>query len=383
VISNCNLRVCRAGPSKNREPEQAATRAPCTHKNTDHYIVAAIALLGGTLHVHLAHFLVVACLSGPAMAEAGPTRSDRDRLKAHRAEKPYDRVQPRPSLRRSASIVESLKSIVTIPFSWLTSGSNGPNSRPTDSPDSSPTLSLRVPNGKMKRKPSSPDSSDVGPTPKKRRRGSPNTVLAVSQPSTSALRSSVSAPLFSSQPATLRLHRATFLPPLPRMSTPSRQNSIEPIGFASPALRASPSVGSAIFARRAMSITPQASFDESTERTAFGLRYRSPFMPKTSPAPPMNSIGARAPSLSRQSSIFSEGGGGTILGHLPTRRTAPSVHQHETECTESMSPTRPYFSPAASPHRRLSDSVNSQLVPSFQSTTLKHAAGIDVHSQQV
>lgn len=317
------------------------------------------------------------------MADAGPTRSDRDRLKGHRAEKPYDRVQPRPSLRRSTSIVESLKSIVIKPFSWLTSASAGPNSRPTESPGSSPASPPRVTNGKVKRKPSSPDSFVAAPTPKKRRRGSPNTVLNVSKPSTSALRSSVSVPLLNSQSATLRLHRATFLPPLPRMSTPSRQNSVQPTGFASPIFRASPSAGSAVFAPRATSITPRTSFDEATEMTAFGLRYRSPFMPKASPAPPTNPIGARAPSLSRQSSIFPEGGGGTLLGHIPKPRATLSEHQHETERTESVSPTRPYFSPATSPLRRLSDSVNTQLVPPFQSTTLKHTEGIDIHSQQV
>jgi len=301
------------------------------------------------------------------MADTGPTRSDRDRLKGHRAEKPYDRVQPRPSLRRSASIVDSLKSLVTIPFSWLASGSAGPNTQPTNSPDSNPVSSLRPSNGNVKRKPSSPDASGPELAPKKRRRESPNAILAVDQPTATTLKSSISVPLLSTQSAALRPGRATFLPPLPRPSTPSRQSSIEPARFASPALRASPSVGSTVFARRAASITPQSSLDEGADRTAFGLRYRSPFMPRASPAPPTNPMGAHAPSPPRQSSIFSERG---------KPRAASSL---DAERVDSVSPARPNFSPAASPLRRLSDSVNSQLVPPFQSTALGRT---DLHSQQ-
>lgn len=316
------------------------------------------------------------------MADTGPTRSDRDGLKSHRAEKPYDRVQPRPPLRRSASIVESLKSIVTKPFSWLTSGTAGRNSQPEHPPDCNPTPSLHIANSKVKRKPSSPDSSEPEPSPKKRRRGSPNAVLTVGQSATAALRSSISVPLLNSQSGTPRPGRATFLPPLPRTSTPTRQSSIEPARFASPALRASPSVGSTVFSGRAMSITPQT-LDERTDRTAFGLRYRSPFVPRASPAPPMNLPVARAPSLSRQPSRLSERGGSGTLAHLPKPRSALTADDHETERVDSVSPIRPGFSPAASPLRRLSDGVNNQLVPSFQSTNLKHTGSLDPHSQQV
>lgn len=252
---------------------------------------------------------------------------------------------------------DTTKSIVTKPFSWLTSGSAGPSSQPTRSPDGSLTALTRISNLKIKRRPSSPDSSDTEPLPKKRRRGSPNSILAVGQGNSAALGFSASVPLLSSQSAALRPHRAAFLPPLPRTSAPSRQGSIELTRFTSPAFRMSPSVGNTVFAGRVTSITPQTSLDEGTDRTAFGLRYRSPFMPRASPAPPMNSRGPHGLSLSRQSSTLSERGRSTLLGHLSKPRTALAVGDHESGRIDSDSPTHPNLSPAASPIRRLSDSV--------------------------
>lgn len=270
------------------------------------------------------------------MAETGPTRSDRDKLKGHRVEKPYDRAQQRPQLKRSASIVDSLKSIVAKPFSWLTSKPLEQPAQSSDSSASSATSPRRVlSNGTYKRRASSSDTSEPRPTPKKPRRASPGLSLSSVSSKSNQLRTSASVPFLSSQSAALRPPRASFLPPLPRTSTPSRQNSVEPGRITSPAVRASPSVGSAVFVQRAGSLTPQASFDNGSDRTAFGLRYRSPFMPRASP------IAGAAPapgiSISRQSSVLSDRGHGNFNLRKP-RTTLVAMISRQSEVEASLQP---------------------------------------------
>lgn len=310
----------------------------------------------------------------------GPTRSDRDRLRGHRAEKPYDRAQQRPQLRRSASIVDSLKSIVTKPFSWLISGSaEHPISllEPSENP-SQPSRHLMA-NGISKRRASNSDTYDTQSTPKKPRHASPNSSAPVTQALDAQLKASASVPVLASQSAALRMPRGSFLSPLPRTSTPSRHNSLEPSRMASSAVRASSSIGSAVFSRRAGSLTPQASFDNGADRTAFGLRYRSPFMPMLSPVP--TSAAVDASSASRQSSAMSERDQSVLK--LPKPRTTLAVDDGETEREQSSSPTRPSFTPIGSPTRRLSDSVTNQLVTPFQLATIRRAESLSLNPADV
>lgn len=82
------------------------------------------------------------------------------------------------------------------------------------------------------------------------------------------------------------------------------------------------------------------------------------------------------PHLHRQSSVLSEREGHSIFGQLPKPRTTLAADDSETERGDDVSPTRPSFTPIGSPVRRFSDSVNSQLVPPFQSTTIRRAESV-------
>ncbi|KAF8303075.1 hypothetical protein DL93DRAFT_460386 [Clavulina sp. PMI_390] len=300
------------------------------------------------------------------MAESGPARSERDKLRSHRAEKPYAR---RPQqLRRSASIVDSIKSIVVKPLSWLTGGPLNPATRESTDVSSSSSQPARL-NGNYKRRASSPEETEPLQTPKKLRRLSPGGSSTAGSTTSSHLRTATSLPYLSAHSVGLRPPRASFLPPLPRTSTPSRQSSVEPTRFASPNVRASPSIGSTVF-RRAGSLTPQASFDTGSDKTAFGIQYRSPFAPRASPAPASGSNGSYG-GLPRQPSLLSDRGHAAFNG-ARSHSTVALDDDAETERGNSISPSRPTFTPLGSPVRRTSDatSVGGQLVSHLRLATL-------------